>query len=1519
VQAGAYAGAYTTLQVPARVGSRPAVSRDEDPLARALAATTQDFVWGATFYQSTLAFNPLQPGKPSVMSLILRPSINMTSGQAREYSIEVYLPGFVPSAPKARDPEACKYYFGKENEGGMVDDPVSKELCLKETNGLHRIMTLDPNPHMAYERFSFFNTGEGELKNVLTLYVKGSPDGGSAVAISDQVQTEVNLCCVLLPQESPLNNKELQLKVISTNPLQPIEIEQQPIQNSPEIVRGNYWKHLQLQFNPPQSLAFAEISVIVESASDLGDQCRIVVKVPDVQRYPDVSGAMPFTTVGSDWLLFDFYGYWNSTSNEMTFFIRRGAVLEKGRQVQLRTERGEFRLPVELPVNDQRFTVEARSFDNVDEIIAATPVFQSDRVPHVRYFVSSKLDYQQNAEGSYSVTLTFRSNRPMFEGTYIYLKLPGFSTPITTIPLDGPQAKHFYQESAEFDIPQNLATLRVASSMFSDETDAVVIFRGMSLPSALYPDDPSLQAWTSDPNAERQAIDHSPEVGGGEKEFIVTELRLNPVAPETKANITFIFQPSIDFYEGNQVIFHLHGFDCPKGHTPLIGPNADKFGYHAFWDGESKLIMDVAPLELVSHTEITEVEIPLSANCMTPRMLSVNDGILTLESTGSLIRKEAIKISPAIGRRKFLTSSELMFEPAEPNEITKLSVVFTANADILPNSSIVFRLGGLQRKPEDNTLPRSGPVLLSGVNAPTFVGATAMWDNDKSLLVATVIPTVRISAGKQTQFFIERDQSFKLPYAMYQQDPSLLIGIPDAGIKMQPFNYTSRVNREGKSFSISELFYGEEGNVAYPNRITDLRLTFQPNVALREGSIIRIKLPGFRTPYKQVALRPLQSNLYDTTYMSFRKVNDSVPYATWHPETENLDFEVDSGAVVRNNVPTMIFLPRLMARFRVPAESLSVNDPRLTIQSLGSQIIREEQIKESDPVVPREFSISRYEYSPQNRLSTFLFRVQLESTVNITRKNPLTLEMPGFRNVLGHDNIHITGKDGYKFELPTGFVAGEGIEAAAQWNEERSTLQLWPKDQFDAYYKIEFTIEENQGFILPRTLYRNDERLTITSENNILPEPVKESPLIGDGPYENQRYCFIQYEKGTRTSNPMCRRKDCYPPLKDPCSPRELERCLCDDIEQKPGPILVQGFQLYAEDVLGAIPMEKECSATFEDDIVQGFNIRNAMNAVTKDRDELEIRNATSATTGYFRLCLRHFESVFDVGAATVRPACEPTSLVMVEGICVEHCPPSKIPIAGECLMDPVALLPLDSQAILVSLRMEQRAAEEGTEMFMKHWEDPERMQFVYQFQSQLAKYLNTPMDRFRIASVSNGSVIVNLVFVPAEGLNSDASGMTDRSPAGLLSVLRALQADESSSIYESAFFQTIDRTYAPASVQVVQCEDQEYRTVCPFSRVSAANNVIVFIAVVLGGSIFMVALCFAVWRCDADAKDKGESSLNAAGKDPNALDPAMQAEFARSWLESRQMESERTVQKREAVKDAAAIRAARKKGAAGL
>ena len=62
-----------------------------------------------------------------------------------------------------------------------------------------------------------------------------------------------------------------------------------------------------------------------------------------------------------------------------------------------------------------------------------------------------------------------------------------------------------------------------------------------------------------------------------------------------------------------------------------------------------------------------------------------------------------------------------------------------------------------------------------------------------------------INAGRQTSFFIEMDQLFRLPYAMYQRDPSLYLSIPEAGIKPQLFNHTTRVNLDGKSFPISKV------------------------------------------------------------------------------------------------------------------------------------------------------------------------------------------------------------------------------------------------------------------------------------------------------------------------------------------------------------------------------------------------------------------------------------------------------------------------------------------------------------------------------------------------------------------------------------------------------------------------------------------------------------------------------------------------------------------------------------------
>merc|ERR1719247_661302 len=132
----------------------------------------------------------------------------------------------------------------------------------------------------------------------------------------------------------------------------------------------------------------------------------------------------------------------------------------------------------------------------------------------------------------------------------------------------------------------------------------------------------------------------------------------------------------------------------------------------------------------------------------------------------------------------------------------------------------------------------------------------------------------------------------------------------------------------------------------------------------------------------------------------------------------------------------------------------------------------------------------------------------------------------------------------------------------------------------------------------------------------------------------------------------------------------------------------------------------------------------------------------------------------------------------MVEGICVEHCPLTKIPVAGECKTDPVAL-----------------------------------------------KFLDVELGRFRLVSISNGSVIVNVVLVPADGVLG-TNEIQSRSPEGLLSMLRALQADEMSAVYENKFFQNVDRMYAPPHVNVRECADSEYRTICPFQFTDTAPSV---------------------------------------------------------------------------------------------
>ena len=75
-------------------------------------------------------------------------------------------------------------------------------------------------------------------------------------------------------------------------------------------------------------------------------------------------------------------------------------------------------------------------------------------------------------------------------------------------------------------------------------------------------------------------------------------------------------------------------------------------------------------------------------------------------------------------------------------------------------------------------------------------------------LRAVIIPEVVVMAGRTTSFFLESDQNFRLPFAMYPNDPSLYMAIPAAGIKPQTFTTTTRVNKEAKRFTTSQISYG---------------------------------------------------------------------------------------------------------------------------------------------------------------------------------------------------------------------------------------------------------------------------------------------------------------------------------------------------------------------------------------------------------------------------------------------------------------------------------------------------------------------------------------------------------------------------------------------------------------------------------------------------------------------------------------------------------------------------------------
>eukprot|EP00439_Symbiodinium_sp_Y106_P022227 s3268_g2.t1 len=1721
----------------------------------------------ATFVVSTLAYNPLYPGSLANITIILQPSRDLPSSIQRTQYIDFNLVGF----------EAV----GTQNTANAL----IRDLEITAGN----TVPLGVDPLFGY------NTQQNPLFTTPALYNLNTRllrltvrTGQSLLAGTD---TEVTICCMRLPTSSPQDFSGYTISgPTSLDTL--TSINEEPILNSPEIDPGLQWDFLRVAFAPPVSSSLTIIHLTIRPANPLTDRARIILSMPLVQRENNVSGEVNFNTAnsldGADWMFFESRALWDAMEGKLTFFLREGRVLD--RQVTLSTEPDEFRLPIELEADSPTLEVSARSFDNIDEVVRETPVTQSSAVPHVRNFTFTRLMYSNNMRNQMSsVMFHFSTNRPLFAGSVVYLRLSGFTSQRVQVPLKGTTKANFRDESAVFNIPENEIELHVVRTLYSDEYVVQVELTELILPPALYANDTSLLVWNSDPGAPRQPVDDSPMVGMGDKTFRRSQLAFDPAEPRLAANVSFTLEPTIVFYQGDSIVIHMYGFACTLTSIPLLGADAFRIeNQAASWTQEdSMLVFTVAENEIISNAMPFRVSIGRDSVFRLPDKLSENDGILRIEGKGALIDLEPIKKIPKVGTDKFVIESIVEFEPEDSsiNAFTRISFSLVLNTDVLPNSTMYIKLGGLVRDPGRTNLigvqgaARSGTVKISGANGPLFRNEEGYWDQDQVLLTVQMVSTVQIFAGERVRFFIERDQDFKLPYSAYQSDPSFRLAVPEAGIPERPFQFSTRVSQEGKLFIVSEIYYGSRGAVAYPNTVVEFNFWFRPNVNLPAGTTVRLKLPGFTCPFTDVPIGTQEvpvSNAYD--------LSDFIRTGIWDQMAETFDLVVPIGQQIYRQQPTVL---RIMesSGFRLPATPLLPNDPSLTIQAIGNVVIFEEPIKTSPRVVDRSFMVSEFIYAPPQQDSIFQLKMILQPTVNITEDNdiiiflhlqrrviaeprevpnqriidrlcavkgfvlamlrpggprsrwtrwlrilavcgmtfqmrgfvlgalspraarsvrlqaagdsdknfnkqkflrrpefdPLSLQdfrreallqysntnqseplriliflflticglfsptffpsnagppffvaaatvtltsgflflrergkrtaqlvrlereysigdlsvelsdpvsgrsyfealaenksssgdclwvglnfrgrvfgsdfgcpiwdevlaamppikrlssleeryamadatgaleaqeefyralcegdvqamaaifapglqWPGFRNSLAKVNIHIMGEDRFRIDNSMGY-----------WNETTARLRLSVplREVIPAFTMMDLRIEESQGFLLPAALNANDTSLTIQSVNNIQEEPIKTSPMVGNGPFAGHMFCMYQYEVGTRSPSPICATAlDCNPPLTDPCNPQELLRCGCDARVDEVFPMSILGFNLQQEDSVHFLPNQQRCSF----DLI-GPRILNPFSeplsqVVSEGQDQITYEGMTSIQTGLYRVCAIHVGRLYDVGMVVVRPSCA-VPLVLVDGACVEHCPRTKIPIAGKCMRDTLAFHARDTQDYMLPIRMTDPYESSGTAIASRSSDDAEQRYFIYRYVYEMGKILNADPTRITVASLSNGSVVVNTVF-KVVGTWNDIKSTDERSPWGLISLLKALQADTSSQLYQSPFFKFIDRSAMPEPLPVRLCDDGVFRVFCPYtggimSTGEALGILFLGIAIV---PLALGCLCCGLWHIDVD---KGsvvdvDDIVEKLQEDPSQVDPKLQIEYAESWLQGRFMGEEWQKQRR--------------------
>jgi len=1193
----------------------------------------------------------------------------------------------------------------------------------------------------------------------------------------------------------------------------------------------------------------------------------------------------------------------------ITFFLRTGATLPAGKQVTLRTSPGEFRLPIEIVSNWDGLQVEVRSFDDIDMVIRPTPVSQASRVPHVREFLSSELKYETNKPYTISIVhFTFRTNRPMFAGTTIYLRLAGFQAEVVDVFLIGPSGAHFQNGRARFNLPANQIELKVNKTFYSNERDFTIIMEDLILPPATYENDKSLMIKTSDSVAMWQSVAISPAIGTGTKQFIQSQLLFNPLEPRMPANITFVIKPSVIFYQGDKIIFHLYGFLYTGLSVPLSGEKAHYIANSAgTWDAVNYILtFEIAPNELILNTETFEVIIDRRVNFRLPDKLSKNDGICRIEGQGALIYMEPMKKTPKIGEDKYVIMSRIEFEPIDggvlSDSVARIWFKLILNTDVLPNSVIYIKLGGLTRVVPNKDWLQSGEIKLSGSNAPLFVGGVGQWDSETNILYIKIVHNVQIFSGERIQFFLERDQYFKLPYAMYPRDPSFRILIPEAGISERAFNFSTRVSQDTKQFPVSFMYYGAtQSSVVYPDTVVDITMKFRPNVIIPQGSIIRITLPGFSSPLSTVPIGSPEVQVVGESYLS-----DIVGKGQWNQRYQSLDLFVPVGKWISRFVLSVMRLTQAGAGFRLPKTELLPNDQRLTIECIQNQIIYSEPIKKSPRVISRSFGISRLEYLPPVQESIFQLVIWLQPTVNITDKNPITLTLPRFRRIdsLRDKNVHLVGP-------------GRALikDSMAQWNQatDEMTMQAPIGMIIPAFSLLELRVQEAQGFILPPALRANDTQIVIRAKGLILSEQVKDSPMVGNGPYRFHLFCMRQFEPGIRTVDGLCdvhtRCQDPNPPLEDPCSPAEMTRCDCTPLAEEPVNITVKGFQLQPEDRLTFIPYAQLCSAeVMSSGTLSSFSPPQKI-YVSPNNSWLSFENISSVDSGYYRICMVHVGQMFDVGKIVVRPSCK-SPLVLVDGVCVNDCPTTKVPIAGDCLRDNNALMPEERQALMLPITIDDPT--QKRDLANAASTDPERKYFMYRFVYDLASLLNCDSNRIVISSLSNGgaeptsttasagsssssAVIINTIFTPAVPEGSAVTVTAERSPLGLISLFKKLQKDTSSSMYAAgSLFKDIVRSYSPETIKVRQCADLDYRVFCPYEvdlLWSWGKSLLWYVIGQLVVALGLIILCCLVWRIESDRKEPiDEDIIEKLVKDPKLVEPEIRLEFARSWMEGRFM-----------------------------